>query len=56
MFNYLIYRYHLLRLLRVIMRLIGHIACEMANLSLPIVVILLIYRSLVMMIKIWYFV
>ena len=35
--------------------LIGHIACEMASLSLPIVVMVPIYRSPVTMIKIGYF-
>ena len=35
--------------------LIGQIACEMASLSLPIVVMVLIYRSPVTMIKIGYF-
>ena len=36
--------------------LIGHIACEMASLSVPIVVIVLVYRSPVIMIKIGYFI
>ena len=35
--------------------LIGQIACEMASLSLPIVVMVLIYRSPVTMIKSGYF-
>ena len=36
--------------------LIGHIACEMASLSVPIVVLVLDYRSPVIMIKIGYFI